>query len=257
MKKLHFFIWFIMLVFAIMPQTISAQQKRKAASLEIMLSDNAPLQIVVNGRIFNVVNKRIVLNDLPAKRNQIEVIRKCDRNTETNCRDQVVFSGRVKFERGKHYQAVVLVGEQQMTVSDKLNLFPSVVFPNNQVAQTAVTNTQQASSSAVNPEATEFINMVTLKEQMPADVNKLGEQMKAAAIDTKKMELAQYFVKNRNGATSVDELLVISSWIMFDENKLTFLKYAYDKVQNPQMYYQLQQAFTLQEYSDQLKDFIK
>lgn len=223
----------------------ASAQKKNAPSLEVILSDNHPLQISINGRTFKKINRKLYLRDLPARRNQIEIVRVCEKG-EDNCQNQVVFSGEVKFQKGKHYQAVVLVGEEKLRVADDGTLFqPENVYN---------------PSSNINPSGaqaqTEFLKSVEVKQQLPDDITALGERMKKLEKDTYKVNAASSFVKSRREKVNTDQLQAISSWILFDENKLEFLKNAYPYVSNPAQYGDLALVFTMTEYSEQLKAFI-
>lgn len=236
----------VLSLFFICGSNILHAQNKKRASLEVILSDNSPLQISINGRLYKPINKKLVIGDIPARNNHVEIIKKCNRSSDRNCKDIIIFSGKVRFQRGVHYQAVALVGEGQLRVSDKRDLIGNNTNP-------AVVSNQPTTTTAT----TEFQHLAEIKDNLPADINALGARMKKLEKDEQRVNAASAFVKSRSNKVSTDELLAITSWIMYDEHKLQFLKNAYNSVKNPENYGSLQMAFTMNDYKDQFQSFLQ
>lgn len=219
-------------------------QKKAKPTLEIILSDHTPLQLSINGRLYKKVNNKLIIRDLPARSNDIEVIRKCNRKENQNCKDEIVFSGKVKMEKDKHYQAVVLVNEGKMMVSDQGDLIPKGSLDG-------------PSTSVQNEEGnTEFQKIADIKSSLSADLLALGERMKKINKDVDRVNAASNFVRNRSVPITTDEAIAISSWIMYDEHKLQFLKNVYPSVSDQDHFHQAHIVFTMVNFRDEFNSFL-
>lgn len=244
MRLIHIFILYVF-AFAMTSNTTTAiAQKKEKPSLEIILSDHSPLQISINGRLYKKINNKLIIKDLPARNNNIEVIKKCNRSENSNCKDEIVFSGKVKMERNKNYQAVVLVNEGKMMVSDEGDLFSK-----QSLEPIQTTGSNETSNS-------EFQKIADIKASLSPDLTALGERMKKINKDTDRVNAATNYVKNRSQAITTDEAIAISSWIMYDESKLQFLKNAYPKISDPTKYHEAHIVFTMVSYRDQFTSFV-
>src|SRR5690606_31200323 len=87
--------------------------------------------------------------------------------------NQKVFYGYLELEKNKHYQAVVLVGEQEIIVSDKNNL-----FDNASENTTDLTNQKLASEYVLEYKAT-----------LPYFWENIYKELKATEIDADKKQL--------------------------------------------------------------------
>lgn len=242
---MNFIRFFLMSLLGILMLAAPAwSQKKTKPTLEIILSDHAPFQVSINGRLYKKINNKFIIRDLPARNNNVEVIRKCNRKENQNCKDEIVFSGKVKMERNKDYQAVVLVNEGKMMVSDQGDLIPRgpVAAP-----KTSVPNEESN---------TEFQKIADIKSSLSDDLQALGERMKKINKDADRVNAATNFVKNRSVPITTDEAIALSSWIMYDEHKLQFLKNVYPSVSDQDNFYQAHIVFTMVSFRDEFNNFL-
>lgn len=230
---------FIILCLVLHPNVFA--QKYTKPSLEIILSDHSALQLSINGKLFNKVNNKLIIRDLPARTNYIEVIKKCNRKIHKNCKDEIVFTGKIKFEKNKHYQAVVLVNEGKLMLSDKGNLIPP-----------QLPETTSEPSSSHNDEV--FVELAELKKNLSPSMQALGARMKDKLRDTDKMEEAKKYLQSQK-SISTNDAIVISSWILYDEHRLEFLKQSLPYISDKNEFRKAAMVFTMNEMRDAFYDF--
>lgn len=76
----------------------------------------------------------------------------------------------------------------------------------------------------------------------------IGDQ----SFDDKKLEIAELCVMLGHFCT--DDLARIASLFSFDDNRLTFLQYAYPYCQDPQNYYALREVFSFKSNFDTMME---
>lgn len=88
-------------------------------------------------------------------------------------------------------------------------------------------------------------------EQMDAALNTLQN----LSFDDKKLDIAKLCVVL--GHFCVDDLAQLAQVFSFDDNRLTFLIFAYDYCPDPQNYYALREAFSFTSNFDKLMDSVQ
>ena len=88
-------------------------------------------------------------------------------------------------------------------------------------------------------------------EQMNMAMQVLNQQ----SFDDKKLEIAKLCVVL--GHFCVDDLARMAKVFSFDENRLTFLIFAYDYCEDPQNYYALRDTFSFRSNFDTLMDTVQ
>lgn len=205
-----------------------AQQRRQRSTIRITLSDGSPLTLAVNDRYFKKVGKRITISDLPGKRPYFKIYKYRPYQNGKGGKAELVFSGMVKIQRGKSYEAVVNVKNGKLTLREGIK-----------------TVSAEQEDTYISPEH------ITMMPQLES----LKQQMDRQAADMNKLKLAQGYT-NKNTYTT-DELADMASWLLFDDTRLAFLKYTYEKVQNPQQYAMLEAVFSTEESKTQFRDFLQ
>lgn len=89
----------------------------------------------------------------------------------------------------------------------------------------------------------------------PEDVALMVSQLKSESFDANRLELAQAMVTSKLLA-SADVKRLLGAFT-YEENKLSFAKYAYTYVADPENYYQLSSAFTFSSNKTDLLNYIK
>jgi len=205
-----------------------AQRRRQRSTIRITLSDGSPLTLAVNDRYFKKVGKRITLSDLPGKRPYFKIYKYRPYQDGKGGKAELVFSGTVKIQRGKSYEAVVNVKNGKLSLREGIR-----------------TVSAEQEDTYISPEH------ITMMPQLES----LKQQMDGQAADMNKLKLAQDYT-NKNTYTT-EELADMASWLLFDDTRLAFLKYTYEKVQDPQQYATLEAVFSTEESKTQFRDFLQ
>lgn len=214
------------LLIMVMSMTSWAQNSR-GTSLEIILSDHGHLRINVNDREFDEVNKKIYIQDLPSGKNYVEVIKVCNDKSDMNC-NKKVFYGYIDFKKNMHYQAVVLVGEQEIIVSDKGNLFTDDFDQKDDISiELLPSEVIMNLKKSLNNEWLTVLNTMSEKET---------EKEKVAVLNRSLI----------NKSITVEQLTPLLSTLIFDESKSNVITENYSKISNPQSIRLLRNAFTLE-----------
>lgn len=206
-----------------------AQKKNNKASLEIILSDNNNLRIHVNDRVFDEVNRKIYLKDIPAGKTYIEVYKVCNDNSDFYC-NKKVFYGYIVLEKNKHYQAVVLVGEEEIVVSDKNNL-----FDNNINTETTLSNTEKLPTEVV----------MQYRNLLNGFWKNVHETIIQKETDTEKITLIRKAIHDKKSITC-EEALPILATLLFDDSRIEILNDIYQYISNKQNIDLVKNAFTIE-----------
>lgn len=208
-------------------------QKKNKSSLEIILSDHSPLSIQINDRSFNDVNERLFISELPSGKIYIAVTKVCEDDSDFFC-NKIVFNGYIHLEKGKHHQAVVLVGEEELVLSDKNNLFDEnqLMIANNTTNQTGILL------------KSEYI--VQYKEEMSEKSKKLYSELMELSSDKEK---SNHLIESINGNDKISskDLAVLLSTMHFDDSKSESLIQLYRIIQDLENISHVKNAFTLEE----------
>lgn len=202
-------------------------QKKNRASMEIILSDHSDLKVLINDREFKEVNQKLYVNDIPSGKIYLEVVKVCPNGTDDFC-NQRVFYGYIELEKNKHYQAVVLVGEQEIIVSDKNNL-----FDNASENTTDLTNQKLASEYVLEYKAT-----------LPYFWENIYKELKATEIDADKKQLLIEKINKEPIDCAV--LMPLLSTFVFDDSKSQCLQEIYPFIADKENLSLLKYAFTLE-----------
>ncbi len=209
-----------------------AQKRRPRSTIRVTLSDDSPLTLAVNNRYYKKAGKRITLGDLPGKRPYFKIYKYRPFQDGKGGKAVLIFSGTVKIKPGKSYEAVVNVKNGKLSVREGI---APVLY--NQ------------------PEDGEYAAGVPADIQMMPQLESLKAGMDRQAADMDKLKLAKaYADKNKY---NTEDLADIASWLLFDDTKLAFLKYAYGKVENQKQYQSLESVFSTDESKNQFRFFLQ
>lgn len=233
MNKIKFSFLIIITIFTALVTSVYAQ-KKNTASLEIILSDHEPLQLMVNDRIFNQINRKLHITELPHGKIFIEVTRICENDEDHYC-NKVVFSGDVVLEKNKHHQAVVLVGEGELVLSDKNNLFDA------NLNLDEMNDDKENQLNEILP--AEFL--MTYKQQLLPHWQELNVSLSNLQSDVEKNKAISSAVE-QHGQIRSQDLAVLLSSMYFDEEKKECLKNIYPYIEDKNNRDVLKYAFTLE-----------
>lgn len=222
-------------------QSIFAMAQSNRSTLNVRMSDGSPILITINGRDFKKINSLITVADLPRKRHNIQVYKFRPYADGKGGKAELVYSGDFKIKPGFNYDCVVDANSRKLYIKNLSNTPggtytppPPAPRPDFRKDAPIGNNTAVAAQS---------------------DLGRLQQQIEGVKEDTKKLSIARTYVAQNQVSTS--DVRTIASWIMFDDNKMEFLKEAYTQVQDKENYASLSDVFTLPATKKEFKDFAK
>lgn len=228
MKKLLF----LSVVFLFSAAVVFAQSKR--STIRFSLSDGSPIALSMNGRYFNKTGRSLTVGDIPGKKQDVKIYRYRPYARKSGGKATLVFSGKIKIEKGGTYDAVVDAKTGQLYLTEVNSLDNSVgKLPPPEANQAIGTTTET-------PEAT--MPMAQTTELSPA-LQQLKSEMNGQVSDAKKLKKALDYLKKQNSLRAED-VQHICSWLLFDDNKMGFARQAYDKVSDKENLENVRSVFT-------------
>ena len=233
MKKILFITTLLL-----MPLGMLFAQANKS-SIRFRLSDGDLMKLAINERYFDKTGRSLTVGDIPGKNQMIKIYRYKPYGNRTGGKATLLFSGKIKIEKGNQYDAVVDVKTGQLSITKVNHLTSGEATMPDPHKNEALPNQQPQRSNAgeyVPDEAlfnpAEDPTQTGEAARLSAPMAALHKSMEAQVSDAKKLEEAQKYLK-KNKLTS-KEAQLISSWLLFDDNRLSFLKQAYDKISDVQ-----------------------
>lgn len=196
--------------------------------------------ITINDRDFKKINSLITLYDLPGKRHSIRVYKYHPQGDRRNAEAQLVYSGTIKIEPGNTYDCIVDVQQRKLYIKKMgLNDPPSY----------------QAPPPAPLPDASRDVAISNNRELAfySPRLKSTIDAMDQAKEDSKKLELANNYARQQNINTS--EARMLADHIMFDDNKLAFLKSVYPSITDKNQFSSLQDVFNMEKAKKDFLDF--
>lgn len=222
MKKVWFGFAIMMLLLSIFSTDANAQRRRPRSIIIFSLSDGSPLTIAINERYFQKIAGSITLKDLPGKKPFIKVYQFHPYKDEKGGKAELLFSGSIKIEPGKSYRAVVNPDTRQLSLTE--------------------INPQELTDIQPSQEENNYdMSTMDTVQTMP-QIEYLRKQMERQTADMDKLKLAKSYVDNNNYNT--DDVKSIASFLLFDDTKMDFVKYAYKKVSDASNYAELENIFS-------------
>jgi len=192
---------------------LNAQKPR--SSLVVRMDDGQPLTVAVNNRYFNKTGTRLTVGDVLGKRPYLQVYRFRPYADGKGGKAELVFSGKIKIERRGTYEVIVHPGNRSVSVGQRR------ILPQEQ---------------PLSPGAYEQEQIITLSkpageaEKAPW-LQTLLNQMADKVKDSDKLRIA------RSGlppSLTTIEAGFICDAILFEDNKLHFLKEVHSKIADPE-----------------------
>ena len=212
------------------------------STLRIRLSDGSPLLITVNGRDFKKIGRAITIGDLPGKRQDIQVYKYRMFADGKGGKAELAFSGRIKIEKGNTYDCVVDL---------KTNKFRMKHVSSLQALPSPDAGPMQAPNGTAVDDTPLELPVTT---EVDSKLLPLQKSMTAEDADSKKLTLALNYI-NTNKVNTQD-VTNIASWIFFDDNRMKFVKEAYNKVVDKNNFDAVGKVFTMDESKKEFSEFI-
>lgn len=233
--------------------------QKPTSTIRFSTTNNDNITVILNDRDFKKIGRSITFRDLPRKRHSVQIYRvgyneQTGRNTGTT-----IYSGTIKLEPGKTYDAIYNGQTRQLrlyTVKE-LPQLTSGTMPepvNNQVEMRK--SSDGLNDVLVTPLENSDISIpVSFESNLNKDMLDLKKQIEAATLDKEKIELAQKYMANK--ALSAYDGRALISWILFEENKVALAEMLKSNIKDKENLDMLADAFTYEQSKTQFLNSLK
>lgn len=231
------------LLFPILLLLLASASYGQKSTIRFRLSDGDLIRVAVNGRYYNKSGHSLTVGDIPGKRQQIKIYRFRPYANQPGGKASLVFQGKIKIEKGSNYEAVVDAksGQLYLTKVNQLNkqtgkLPPPEANHNLNLTKSGSHTFQRQSNHPVTENAASA-------SSLSSDMEPLRKEMYSAVTDVKKLKIATNYLKTVTSITA-EACSEISSWLLFDDSRIQFLKNAYPKIDDPENLSIVEKTFT-------------
>ena len=195
--------------------------QRPTSTIRFSTTDQAPISVVINDRDYQRVGRSILIGDLPRKRHHIQIYQVGTDNRTGRNKGTTIYSGTIKLEPGKTYDAVLDKKSRNLRVFAVKNL-PNlaVATVNENVASVPI---KKSSDGLVATPVTALANTdikvpVNFEANLSSSLMQLKKEMDKETLDKNKVEKAIIYAQ-KNNITAHDGRAMVS-WLLFEEYKI-------------------------------------
>lgn len=244
MKKSFLFVFLSLL-------SISLFAQNNRSTLRLRLSDGAPLKVAINSRNFDKIGTSLIIGDIPGRRPRITVYRFKPYADGRGGKAELVYSGKIKIDRGSSYDAIVDVRNNRLRLRE-VNSFANV--PMNAPPKTPQPQILQDNQNQVQSNVEELSVEEPKNEVLSPQLQTIHDAMGKVSTDKEKLEVAQRYIGDK---ITTSDLVQILDWFFFDDTKLTFIKSAYPKISDKNNAAKLSDVFISESSKKELNQFLK
>lgn len=227
------FIYTLLLLLGVTASGFAAYDGRSV--LEIRLSDKSPLVVTIDGRQYNKHGRSITIGNLPKGKHSIRIYEFLEYKRGGG-RAKLLFTGTIKVDAGTYNYCVVDVKTQDMRVRTMDLEYAYVDYDDYGSSDSIAVGDNGGTLSA-------------------KDLNDLKTRADGRITDTEKLKLLKSVLSDYTYSSA--QVRTITGWLAFEDSKLNFAKWSYDKVTDKQDYWKLEDIFTYSTSKDEFNKFIK
>lgn len=240
----------LVLVMTVFSSTLWAQ--KPVSTIRFSTTDNDAITVILNERDFNKIGRSITFRDLPRKRHYVQIY-KVTANQETGRNRGIpIYSGNVKLEPGKIYDAVLDKQSKKLrvySVKSLPELVPNTASVNN--GAPAVVKSSNGLNDVVLKQTEDDIMAipVNFESGLSSSMQLLKKNMEQETLDKNKIKLATEYI-HKNKITAYEGRAIVS-WLLFEDSKIELANQLKNKISDKENIAQLTDAFTYQKTRDQ------
>ena len=235
--------------------------------LKVRLSDSGPITVSVDGRYFNKRGTSVTVGDLPYGNHTLKIFGMSRRYYRGRQVLDQLYTGRVRTYQGMitHFEFDPSSGtvrtedqdihrEESNRITERSDTYRDQTTDrsDNSAANSPVATEEEqprSSSPAASPVSGGLGTFTDAK------MTKLKSKTNTKNNDTEKMNILKDGLKNERLTTyQVSEIM---DWLAFENTKVAFAKWAYDKTSDNEYFSDLTQKLSNKSYQDELMEFIK
>lgn len=208
--------------------------------LEIRLSDRSPLVVSINGRQYNKHGRTVTVGNLPRGRHDIRIYEFLEYKRGGG-RARLLFTGTVRIDAGTYNYCVVDVRTQDMRIRT-MDLQDAYVDYDDY-------------SEVLEPDDDNGDIRQNRNRLTNDDIITLKARADERITDIEKLKLLKSVLSEKRYTST--QVRTIAGWLAFEDSKLNFAKWSYERVTDPQDYWKLEDIFTYSNSKDEFSKFIK
>ena len=235
--------------------------------LKVLLTDNTPINVSVDGRYFNKRGTSVTVGDLPPGRHTL-LIYVIQQDRRGRGHEEVIYRGKVNtmeglvtiFSYDPNSRATNFETQDMNTFTIPREVpQPSPVNDQNNAGYPAQTENNSANNNDNNAEPASPVaspvsaeNLGTLTDSKTTELKTLVDAKKT---DVEKMKVLQNALASEKITTN--QVALFMDWFSFESSKVDFAKWAYTYTVDKENFISLENKLTYKNYEDDLDKFIK
>jgi hypothetical protein len=221
---------------------LGAYAQKPVSSIRFVATSQEPITVILNERDFNRVGRSITFKDIPKKRHRVEIYQIIVDNQTGNKRGIKLYSGNIKIEPGKKYDAILDIRTRNLRVKAVRDFVPLAgEYTNKSVIKPS---TPAMATTPVQPLSDDIVVPLNFETNLNAPFIKLKKEMNAATLDKDKIQIATQFAASN--AISAYEGRAILSWLLFEDSKTSLATTLKDKITDKENLDMLADAFSFE-----------
>jgi len=246
--------------------------------LKVSLADRSVINISVDGRYFNKRGTTVTVGDLPPGRHSLKIF-VASQDRRGRAREDVLYEGNVKTHNGSVTLFVydantdnIDIQEQDMDAymannpqpnnnapmnngnngNNRFGYNDNNNYPNNQGNNNNYQNNNNGNYNNNNAPVASPAPVGTLTDDKTA---KLKDRIAAKAADTQKLTELESALNDETYTT--DQVGTMMDWLIFDETKVSFAKWAYTHVVDKDNFKSVENKFSYKNSQDDIDKFLQ
>ncbi len=228
MSRLVYTLLFVITAFA----PAMAQYSQRSI-LEIRMNDHEPIVVSVDNRYYDRHGRTITIGNLPRGWHDLRVYEYLEYK-KGGGRAKLLYTGRIRIEAGTVTRCIVdrQTGRMRTRTMDIEDAYLDYDQPDNDNERADRNN------SILNNE----------------DLNDLKARVDDRITDTEKLKLMKSVLEQRTYYSV--QVRTMMGWLAFEDSRLDFAKWSYDRVLDKQDYWKLEDVFTFSSSKDEFNQYI-
>jgi len=236
-------------------QTAEAQEQR--AAMQVKLTDNQLLTVVVDGRHYKRYGSTLTIGNLPAGKHEVKVYRFFPSNDPgyrsfgyNRSHAKLAYTAKIRVENNKMYYVTVDPRYKKMQLRESGMLAADGTANNYPIrSQSVFSDSDDATGNSNNVVYPEQINV--LREPK---MKSLGESVASKPGDMDKLKQMKQYLETRSLESA--QVSAMMDWLNFEATRLDFAKWAYRHVIDQDNYYMVADKLEDKASKEELESFL-
>lgn len=202
--------------------------QKPSSTIRFSTTDNDAITVILNDRDFRKVGRSLTFRDLPRKRHQVQIYKVVPNQETGRNRGIPLYSGNIKLEPGKIYDAVLDKQSKNLRVYTVTSLPVLAPAPIPTSASTPVQRSSDGLSDVVVSDlaGSDISVPVNFESNLSTAMLTLKKDMDKETLDKGKMQHVDNYLTS-NSVSAYDARAIVS-WLLFEDNKIVIA----DKLKN-------------------------